>query len=436
MKRKTLLLFLALLGGITASPSARTPIEESRQRFAEARFGIFLHWGIYATFAQGEWYMQNADIDRREYAKAANAFYPHAFDAAAWVAAFKDAGAKYVCFTSRHHDGFSMWDTAQSDFNIMHTPFRRDAVGELAKACQEQDMGLHLYYSHIDWTRDDYPMGRTGLHTGKDPQKADYPAYYAFMNRQLEELLTRYGPIGAIWFDGMWDHDADSAAFDWHLQEQYDLIHRLQPACLVGNNHHQTPFPGEDIQIFERDVPGENHAGLSGQTVSRLPLETCQTMNGMWGYKVADQNYKTSAELVRLLVRTAGKGANLLLNIGPQPDGNLPEAALARLKDLGTWLRANGATIYATEAGPAGDGVRIVSTRKGRHIFVHVIDDSLSGDIEVTIPEKVRKVTAFAGGERVKFRQKGATLTLSLDALPADGPDRIIDIETVGSDKR
>ena len=137
------------------------------------------------------------------------------------------------------------------------------------------------------------------------------------MNRQLTELLTQYGPVRAIWFDGWWDQDQKKPAFDWQLPEQYALIHRLQPGCLVGNNHHQQPNEGEDLQFFERDVPGENKAGLSGQAIGRLPLETCETMNGMWGYKVADQNYKSAEQLIRLLVRTASKGANLLLNVGP-----------------------------------------------------------------------------------------------------------------------
>lgn len=429
MKLRTNILILLILCGVTSRLSAQTSIEESQRKFSEARFGIFLHWGLYATFAQGEWYMQNADIDKNEYAKAMNAFYPHDFEAASWVSAFKDAGAKYICLTSRHHDGFSMWDTAQSDYNIMHTPFRRDVVGELAQECHKQDIGFHLYYSHIDWTRDDYPTGRTGRHTGKDPEKENWATYYDFMNRQLEELLTRYGKIGAIWFDGMWDHDNDSVAFDWQLQGQYDLIHRLQPACLVGNNHHQTPFPGENIQIFERDVPGENHAGLSGQSVSRLPLETCQTMNGMWGYKVADQNYKSATELIRLLVRTSGKGANLLLNIGPQPDGNLPAMALTRLKEIGAWLRLNGETIYGSEAGPVGDGVDIVSTAKKRHIYVHVLNDTIAGDIELVVPYKVRKVTAFGKNLRLKHKKKGNILTIPVAECQETVPDRIIDIE-------
>ena len=137
----------------------------SRKAFSEARFGIFIHWGLYSLFGQGEWYMTNQDIDCHEYAKAANAFYPHSFDAEQWVSAIKNSGAKYITFTSRHHEGFSMWDTKQSDYNIMHTPYGRDVVRQLADECQRQGMRLHLYYSHLDWTREDYPLGRTGLGT-------------------------------------------------------------------------------------------------------------------------------------------------------------------------------------------------------------------------------------------------------------------------------
>ena len=318
---------------------------QARKEFSDMKFGIFLHWGIYSMFAQGEWYMHNANIDWREYEKAASAFYPANFDAEAWVKAIKDSGAKYITFTTRHHDSFSMWDTEQSDFNIVDaTPYKKDVLKMLADECQKQGVTLNLYYSHLDWRREDYPQGRTGHGTHRDASKADWPSYYKFMNDQLTELLTNYGKVGAIWFDGFWDHDEDAVPFDWQLGPQYELIHRLQPSCLVGNNHHVEVHPGEDIQIFERDVPGQNTAGLSGQAISRLPLETCQTMNGMWGYKIIDQNYKSTEELIRLLVRTSGKGANLLLNIGPQPNGELPATALDRKK----WENGSVPTVRAS----------------------------------------------------------------------------------------
>lgn len=400
---------------------------KARKDFADAKFGIFLHWGLYSMFGQGEWYMTNENINCREYAKVAQAFYPHNFNAHQWITAIKKSGARYITFTTRHHEGFSMWDTKQSDYNIMHTPYGKDIVKQLVDECHRQQIGIHLYYSHLDWTRDDYPIGRTGRGTGRTAGKANWPAYYSFMNKQLTELLSDYGKINAIWFDGWWDHDQDSIPFNWELPEQYALIHRLQPACLIGNNHHQHPFEGEDIQIFERDVPGENKAGLSGQDISRLPLETCQTMNGMWGYKVKDQNYKTARELIQLLVRTSGKGANLLLNIGPQPDGSLPAVALNRLEEIGKWLSENGETIYGTTGGEVAVGDQVVSTRKGNKCYLHVLSNELK-QLQFSYQHKIKRVTSFATKEKLKFKQSGKGVVITLPQT-LDPTDYIIVIE-------
>ena len=392
------------------------------------KFGIFLHWGIYSMFAQGEWYMHNANIDWREYEKAASAFYPAKFDAEAWVKAIKDSGAKYITFTTRHHDSFSMWDTEQSDFNIVDaTPYKKDVLKMLADECQKQGVTLNLYYSHLDWRREDYPQGRTGHGTHRDASKADWPSYYKFMNDQLTELLTNYGKVGAIWFDGFWDHDEDAVPFDWQLGPQYELIHKLQPSCLVGNNHHVEVHPGEDIQIFERDVPGQNTAGLSGQAISRLPLETCQTMNGMWGYKIIDQNYKSTEELIRLLVRTSGKGANLLLNIGPQPNGELPATALDRLKEMGEWLRANGESIYGTTAGDIEEQPWGVTTRNGNALYLHILDLD-SNTLELPLSCKVKSATVL-NGNAVKFKKTKTGVTLTFDEKPS-GTDYIVKLIT------
>lgn len=404
---------------------------QARQQFADRKFGVFLHWGLYSLFAQGEWYMQNEDIDNREYAKSADAFYPHRFNAAEWVSAIKAAGAKYICFTTRHHEGFSMFDTKLSDYNIMHTPYGRDIVRQLVDECHKQGVGIHLYYSHIDWTRDDYPTGRTGLHTGKDPKKENWTSYYNFMNGQLTELLTNYGKIDGIWFDGWWDHDEDATPFDWQLPEQYALIHKLQPACIIGNNHHHTPFEGEDMQMFERDVPGENKSGLSGQSISRLPLETCQTMNGMWGYKIKDQNYKSTKELLRLLVRTSSKGANLLLNVGPQPNGELPALALQRFKEMGQFLNGKAAeSIYATQAGGYHQGDSIVTTRNNaqRALYVHLLTDGEHTSVTLPISEKLKKAHLLLTGENVSVRRnkKQRTVTFTLPVATKGEADCII----------
>lgn len=377
---------------------------QARQEFKDSKFGIFLHWGIYSMFGQGEWYMNNANIDCHEYAKVASGFYPSRFDAREWVAAIKASGAKYICFTSRHHDGFSMFDTQHSDYDIIDaTPFKRDIVKELADECHKQGIKLHIYYSHLDWTREDYyPLGKTGRKTGRK-QHGEWSSYLQFMNNQLTELLTNYGPIGAIWFDGLWDQPAD---FDWQLDKQYQLIHKLQPACLIGNNHHKEPYPGEDFQMFERDLPGENHAGFSsGQSISDLPLETCQTMNGMWGYRIQDSNYKSVSKLVRLLVNAAGKGANLLMNIGPQPNGELPALAVERMKGVGEWMNKYGETIYGSNAGCVTKASWGTTTRKRDMLYVHLLTDDMPKFVTLPLTERVSTVTLFDSGEKVKWEK-------------------------------
>ena len=417
----------------------------ARREFEGFRFGIFLHWGIYSTFAQGEWYL-NSGLSHEEYSKVASAFYPIRFDAEAWARAFKDSGARYITFTSRHHDGFSMFHTHASTYNIVDaTPFKRDVLRELAEACQHQGLRLHLYYSILDWMRTDYPLGRTGLKTGRQ-SKPDYDSYFNFMKTQVRELLTQYPKVEGLWFDGYWDHDGDSIPFDWRMPEFYRYIHSLKPACLIGNNHHITPIEGEDFQMFERDLPGENTAGLSGQEISHLPLEMCQTMNGMWGYKVADQNYKSTEELIRLIARAAAKNSNLLLNIGPQPNGELPATALDRLQGIGRWMRLNGESIYGTTATELGEQTWGVSTQKDKRLFLHVfgkngangsngVDGSNGPDgpvASIALPwaaKKPKSVRALATSEPLAFSfdKRAKTLTIQLPSQ-LDGADFVVEV--------
>lgn len=423
--KKHLITFCLLLGIISGSfaQSSYQPTEanvKAREEFQDNKFGIFLHWGLYAMLATGEWTMTNNNLNYKEYAKLAGGFYPSKFDAAKWVSAIKASGAKYICITSRHHDGFSLFDTKQSDFNIVKaTPFKRDVLKELAAECAKQGIILHFYYSHLDWSREDYPWGRTGRGTGRSNEKGDWKSYYQFMNNQLTELLTNYGPVGAIWFDGWWDQDQNKD-FDWQLPEQYALIHRLQPACLVGNNHHQAPFAGEDIQIFERDLPGENAAGLSGQSVSQLPLETCETMNGMWGYRIADQNYKSVKELIHYLVKAAGKNANLLMNVGPQPDGELPEVAIQRLKEVGEWMQQYGNTICGTRGGVVAPHEWGVTTQKGNKLYVHILDLK---EKTLNLPlagKKVKKAVLFKDQSPVRFKKNKEEVSFEFAEAPTD----------------
>lgn len=426
MKRIIFSVFLAAVFGSINAQSAYQPSEAIRQaqtEFQDKKFGIFLHWGLYSMLGQGEWVMQNRNIHYQEYPKLAAAFYPSLFNADEWVEAIKASGAKYITITSRHHDGFSLWNSAASDYNsVKATPFKRDILKELSEACQRHGIALHFYYSHLDWGRPDYPLGRTGKGTRRPTNQQNWKQYQAFMNAQLTELLTGYGKIGAIWFDGVWDHDSDPTPFDWQLRPQYDLIHRLQPSCLVANNHHLPPFDGEDVQIFERDLPGENKAGYSGENgISKtLPLESCETMNRTWGYNITDSTYKSPRQLVHLLVGAAGRNANLLLNVGPEPSGKLPEEAVGRLREIGKWLQQYGETIYGTRGGEVEPHTWGVSTRKGNRLFIHVLD---LADQALFVPlkyNKVKRAIEFKSGKKVKFTRVDGGITLQFDAVPTD----------------
>ena len=400
---------------------------EARKQFDGFRFGIFLHWGIYSEFAQGEWYLNTGKLNKDEYAKAASCFYPIRFNATEWVKAFKASGAKYITFTSRHHDGFSMYKTHENDYNIVDaTPFGRDVLKELSEACLQEGIQLHLYYSILDWIREDYPLGRTGHDTGRT-LKPNYDSYFQFMKNQVRELLTNYPNVAALWFDGYWDHDQDTIPFNWRMEEFYRYIHQLKPSCLIGNNHHITPIEGEDFQMFERDLPGENKAGYSGQAISKLPLEMCQTMNGMWGYKVADQNYKSVDELVTLIIRAAAKGCNLLLNIGPQPNGELPALALDRLQGIGKWMDSYGETIYGTQRG-IDDATWGVTTKKGNTTYIHVLDKTCT-QLDYAMDKRPKQVKDFLTGNviKCKYDKKKKCVMIPLEGINGD-PDRVITI--------
>ena len=431
---KKLLAAAMLALSLTASANTNqtyTPSADNiaaRKHFQDSKFGIFLHWGLYAMLATGEWTMTNKDLNYKEYAKLAGGFYPSRFSAKEWVSQIKASGAKYICFTTRHHEGFSMFKTKYSDYNVVDaSPFKRDIVKELADECHRQGIDIHFYYSHIDWQREDAPLGRTGLGTGRPVDKQNWNSYYTFMNNQLTELLTNYGKVGAIWFDGWWDQD-QNPSFDWCLPEQYALIHRLQPACLIGNNHHHTPFEGEDFQMFERDLPGENTAGLSGQSISQLPLETCETMNGMWGYKITDQNYKSTKTLIHYLVKAAGRNANLLMNIGPQPDGCLPAVAVQRLKEMGDWMKTYGETIYGTRGGRVTPRDWGVTTEKDNKIFVHILNLK-DRSLFLPITDKhAKRAVDYVSRKAVKMQKCQGGVLITLDSVPTD-VDKVVEIQ-------
>jgi alpha-L-fucosidase len=392
---------------------------------------MFIHWGVYSLLGQGEWVMQHREIPVGAYEWLASTFDPAKFDARAWVALAKAAGMRYITITARHHDGFSMFATKATRYNIVDwTPFKRDPLKELADECGRQGLKLFFYYSQLDWHHPDYwPRGRTGQKTGR-PESGEWNRYLDFMDRQLTELLTTYGPIGGIWFDGMWD----KPAADWRLSRTYALIHRLQPAALIVPNHHQAPLPGEDVQTFEQDLPGANTAGFNTEQIGQLPLETSLTMNDSWGFNITDRRYKSVPELIRYLVRAAGRDANLLLNVGPRPDGTIPPEAEERLRQLGRWLTTYGGSIYGTRRGPIPPRDWGVTTARSDTVFVHVLDWP---DRVLALPPLGAPVVGarmFATRERVEVRQSeaGVALTLPAGGGEAYDPDRVV-VLTLGA---
>jgi len=395
----------------------------ARTWYQDAAFGMFIHWGVYSQLGQGEWVMQNRDIPVPTYEWLASAFNPVKFDAAQWVATAKAAGMKYITITSRHHDGFSMFATNASRYNIVDwTPFKRDVMQELAEECRRQGLKLFFYYSQLDWHHPDYfPRGGTGRRTGR-PEAGDWNRYLDFMDAQLTELLTNYGPIGGIWFDGMWDKpDAE-----WRLDQTYALIHRLQPSALIIPNHHKAPLPGEDVQTFEQDLPGANTAGFNTSHIGELPLETSLTMNNSWGFNITDTRFKSVKELVGFLVRAAGNGANLLLNIGPRPDGTIQPEAVERLQALGQWTSTYGASIYGTRKGPVPPRSWGATTQRGDTVFVHVLDWR---DPQLSLPplgRRVERAAELVSGGPVAFEQGATGVTLVLPTASGDVVDRVI----------
>jgi len=406
-----------------------TPPERiaARAWFRNAKFGMFIHWGVYSQLGEGEWVMQNRGITVDRYEWLASAFNPVKFDAREWVALAKRAGVRYITITSRHHDGFSMFATRATRYNIVDwTPLHRDPLKELAEECQRQGLELFFYYSQLDWHHPDYwPRGGTGHATGR-PESGDWNRYLDFIDRQLTELLTNYGPVGGIWFDGMWDKpDAD-----WRLERTYALIHRLQPAALIVPNHHKAPLPGEDVQTFEQDLPGANTAGFNTTSIGALPLETSLTMNESWGFNITDQKFKSVRALIGYLVRAAGRDANLLLNIGPRPDGTIQPEAVARLDSLGAWLRIYGSSIYGTRGGPIAPRPWGVTTQRGNTVFVHLLN---WGDPVISLPAfgaRVAGASMLGTGTRVGVNQTEAAITLTLPAEQIGEVDRVVVLAT------
>jgi alpha-L-fucosidase len=392
--------------------------------YQDVRFGMFIHWGPSAVPARHDWIMAAESISVPEYEKFAAQFNPTKFNADEWVSIAADAGQKYMVFTSRHHDGFSMYDTALSDYKVTNTPFGRDPARELADAAARRgDIKLGFYSSVLDWH---HPAYRFRQESG-----LAWSDYLEFLHGQARELCTNYGEIACMWFDGDWprhplppEHAYFAAGGSFEYEKLYDMIHTLQPDAVVLNNRHDEPLPGEDVQGFEQDLPGMNTAGFNPTTVYSFPLEVCMTINDHWFYIAGSRNHKSTRQLVHYLARSASAGANYLLNVGPTAEGEILPAHIERLRGVGKWLRIFGESIYGTRAGTIAPSAVAVSTRKGDTHYVHILENV--SDYVVLDDVPVQRARLLSNGLPVEMQRKDGKLILIVPDGQRDPLDTVV----------
>ncbi|MBL8761676.1 MAG: alpha-L-fucosidase [Phycisphaerae bacterium] len=420
-------------GGATGSAGgAAVPGEPERLGWwSDARFGMFIHWGLYAIPAgvhgdkntYGEWIRSEARIPVDEYDRYRTQFNPVKFDADAWCRTAKAAGMKYIVITSKHHDGFALFDSAVTDHDVMDTPFKRDILKELADASRRHGIKICWYYSIMDWHHPDY-LPRRDWEKDRSTAGADYDRYVGFMKSQLKELLTNYGPIGVLWFDGQWEGT-------WTNERGYDLqkyVRELQPDIIINSRVGRSGGAyGLEADRAERLGDYGTPEQFIPETAPTFPWETCMTMNGHWGYNAADKNFKSADDLVRKLVDIASKGGNFLLNVGPTAEGAIPAESVERLRAVGRWTFVNGASIHGTVGSPlsAQSWGRCTAkyTEDGNTtLFLHMFDWPADGKLRVTnLLNKPLLATPLADKKPsgLAVDRDGDSLVIALPAKPA-----------------
>ncbi len=424
---------------------------DARMRwFREAKFGMFIHWGAYSTAGGewngrrirgvGEWLLSNAQITPEDYAVLQERFNPVKFDAKEWVRIAKDAGMKYIVITSKHHDGFCLWDSELTDWDVGGSPFApRDPLKELADACADAGIRLCFYHSIMDWHHPDY-LPRRAWDT-RPTDGADYGRYIAYMKGQLRELTSgRYGKVGIMWFDGEWEgtwtHEMG--------KDLYDFVRALDPDIIV-NNRVDTGRSGMEGITREGDYRGDYGTPEQQIPATGLPAgvdwETCMTMNDTWGWKTHDQNWKSSTDLIRKLVDIASKGGNFLLNVGPTGEGEIPGASVERLAAMGAWMKVNARAIEGAQANPFpeppawGRVTRAANGDGSARLYLHVFDWPSDGRLRLSgLLSEVRAVQIL--GQRTRnlwtFDRDGDAYVFNLPEAPLDAACTVVAVDLAG----
>lgn len=391
----------------------RNAYEQRMEWFREARFGMFIHWGLYAIPARGEWVRSDEQMPEEDYLMYFREFDPIDYDPGKWVRTAKNAGMKYVILTAKHHDGFCLFDSAWTEFKSTNTKLGRDVVRDFLEACRAEGMKAGLYYSLIDWHHADYPHCGDAHHPMRNHrecsnERRDFQRYLEYMHRQVRELCTNYGKLDILWFDFSY---GDMRGETWRATELVDMVRTLQPGIILNN---RLEVSGEGFGSLAQLRPTAYHGdfitpekmippnGLRDGEGRALCWEACVSINQNWGYCARDHYWKSGALLIKKLVECVSKGGNLLLNVGPDARGNIPREALKALEEVGTWMAKNGRSVYGcggTELERPDFG-RL--TRKGNRLYVHVYENSL-GPLPLMCLEKdqIRGIRLLATGEEI-----------------------------------
>lgn len=387
--------------------------------FTNDRFGMFIHWGLYAIPGQGEWYMSQKKISTEEYETYFREFNPKEYDPEKWAAAAKEAGMKYMVLTAKHHDGFCLFDSKYTDYKSTNTLAGRDLVKEYVEAVRKAGLKVGIYYSLLDWHHKDYPKYGDMFHPMRDngeyeKEEIHFDNYIQYMHGQVEELCTNYGKLDLLWFDFSYE---EMRGEKWKASELVDMVRRLQPEVLIDNrlegggssngsimSGNRSPVSG-DFASPEQSMPTE---GLKDQLGNRVVWELCTTMNNAWGYTPGDRNYKSASFLIRTLVECVSKSGNLILNVGPDAMGRIPEEQLALLKQVGDWMSKNSESIYGCEEAGIKRPEWGRYTRKGNLLYAHIMEAPV-GPVAITgIPkEQIKSARILADGSVARDASAG-----------------------------
>lgn len=425
--------------GAQQPPASAAADEQARTAwYREAKFGMFIHWGPYSVASvEASWPIMRPSkefpITEEKYRSLPQQFNPTNFDPNAWVELAKSAGQRYMVFTTKHHDGFCMFDSAYTGYRITNTPYRKDIVAQLAEACHRAAMPIGFYYSPPDMN---HPAFRdtsepASKNWNGEPEREVWPLYLSYMEMQLRELLTRYGDIVLIWFDGL----NNQRKYDGYRMQR--AILEIQPRTLLNNRigipgdfetpeqflPASIPIKGKKLDFDHRDTGSKPDYVPSLQEFQ--PWETCMTINHTWAYNRNDRNFKSSKELIRTLAEVASRGGNFLLNVGPEPDGTIQPEFVERLQAIGSWMKQNGDSIYGTTYGPIQGDPNVRSTAKGQDVFVHVFNwPGKSLELTARNLPRFRSASLLASGESLRFHQ-GNGLAIE---LPANAPDQNVTV--------